>query len=339
MTDGHLDVFVAKTAVSLLRYCADEVVAVLDAQHAGADLASIVDVQTHVPIVDSVAAALPLQPDHLVIGVANPGGILPPAWRATIIEALANGMDVINGLHTLLTDDEELVRCAADHGRRIHDLRRVTRTYPIGSGKAAGTRARRILTVGTDCNVGKMLASIELARDLTSRGHAARFVATGQTGVLVAGHGEVIDAVKSDFVSGAVETLVLEADEEGVEFIVVEGQGAMLHPGFSGVTLGLMHGVLPDRMILCHQPSRQFMRHTRIPVPALDESIALHQQLLAPIHASRVVAVALNCVGMSPQQIRESIDQTQRATGGMPAADCARTGVEPLTDALLESLA
>ena len=339
MTDGHLDVFVAKTAVTLLRYCADEVVAVLDAQHAGRDLSSIVDIETRVPVVDSVAAALPLRPDHLVIGVANPGGVLPASWRAAIIEALSNGLDVINGLHTLLADDVEVARCAADHGRRIHDLRRVVRTYPVGSGKVLDTRAKRILTVSTDCNVGKMLAAMELARDLSNRGHASQFVATGQTGVLVAGSGEVIDAVKSDFVSGAAETLVLEADQAGVEFIVVEGQGSLLHPGFSGVTLGLMHGVLPDRMILCHHPSRRRMRHTQIPIPPLDEWIALHERILAPIHPSSVVGIGLNCVGMSARQIRESIEQTQQAVDGLPATDCARTGVAPLTDALLESLA
>jgi len=338
IAEGRLDLFAAKTAVSLLRYCPDEVVAVVDSQHAGGDLTSLVGTGAGVPIVPDVAAALPLKPDHLVIGVALPGGVLPPAWRSAILEALRNGMDVLNGMHTALADDERLAACATECGRRLYDLRHVTREYPVGLARAVGTRAKRVLTVGSDCNVGKMVASLEIVRDLCGRDRPARMIATGQTGVLITGHGEVIDAVKSDFVAGAVEMLLLAEDARGEEFLVVEGQGSILHPGFSGVTLGLMHGTLPDAMILCHAPARTTMRHTQIPVPPLPELVRLHEELLAPIHPCRVVGVALNCFGMSPAQTAETIERTQQETG-LPATDCLGAGVEPLTDALLEALA
>ena len=337
MTEGFLDLFAAKTAVSLLRWCPEQVVAVLDSEHAGGDLASLVDVGAGVPIVDSVSAALPLRPDHLVIGVALPGGELPDRWRVTLLEALANGMDIINGLHTRLGRDEQLARCAAELGRRIYDVRYVQRVYPVGMARALRTKATRVLTVGSDCNVGKMAVSLELTRDLCSRGRQATMVATGQTGVLVMGYGEVLDAVKSDFLSGAAESLTLQADTPGTEFIVVEGQGSILNPSFSGVTLGLLHGVLPDRMILCHDASRRFMRHTKIPVAPLTELIGLYEGVLRPLHESKVVGIDLNCHGMSADQIAETIDRTQQETQ-LPATDCIRKGVEPLTDALLESL-
>lgn len=337
ITEGHLDIFAAKTAVSLLHYSPEEVVGIVDSQHAGADLASLVDAGAGVPIVESVTAGLALNPDHLVIGVALSGGVLPPSWRAAVLEALRNGMDVINGLHTFLNDDEELVRCATEQGRTLHDLRRVTRDYPVGLARTLTSKATRVLTVGSDCNVGKMAATLSITRDLCSRNRPATMVATGQTGLMVTGIGEVIDAVKSDFLSGCVESLVLEADETGTEFILVEGQGSILHPSFSGVTLGLMHGVFPDLMILCHDASREFLRHTKIPIPPLAKMIDLHERLLEPIHPSKVVAIALNCHGMSPEQIADTIDRTQQDTG-LPAADCIRTSVTPLTDTLLEAL-
>ncbi len=338
LTSGCLDVLTAKTAVTLLRYCPDEVVAVLDAEHAGQDLAALVDAGRGVPIVDSVEAALPLDPDHLVLGAVFPGGVLPARWRVALIEALSNGMHVINGLHTPVGRDQELAAVASEHGRYIYDLRQVSREYPVGTGRAVTTRATRVLTVGSDCNLGKMVTSVEVGRELAARGRPAEFVATGQTGVMVAGRGEVVDAVKSDFVSGSAEALVLEADETGPDFIIVEGQGALLHPGFSAVTLGLMHGVLPDLMILCHDPSRELMRHTQTPVPPLARLISLHEAILEPIHRSKVVAISLNCFGMPADQIRATIEKVQSETG-LPATDCVRTGVAPLVEGLLEGAA
>jgi uncharacterized NAD-dependent epimerase/dehydratase family protein len=331
LTDGFLDVFTAKTAVGLLRYCPEEVVAVVDRAKAGGDLAALVGVGKGVPIVENIAAALAYQPDHLALGAAFSGGRLPDTWRASIRGALAAGMNVINGLHTRLNDDPELARCAADAGRTIWDVRACTKSLNVGMGKARQTRAKRILTVGTDCNLGKKVTSLELVSELRRRGLRAEFVPTGQTGVMICGRGVVIDAVLSDFVSGAVEEAVLECPD--ADYIVVEGQGALLHPSFSAVTLGLMHGALPDLMVLCGAPGRRHMRHTDIPIPPLDELIRLHEGLLRPIHPSKVVGVALNTFGLSEETYRQALGKA-RAESGLPVGDPVRAGAGWLADAV-----
>lgn len=332
LTDGHLDIFSAKTAVGLLRYCAEEVVALLDRKHAGKDPGVLLGVGAGVPIVDSVPAALAYRPDTLVLGVAIPGGRLPDVWRGDIRAALAAGMNVVNGLHTKLNDDAELARLAFEAGRHIWDVRTVPPVTQIGTAKARGTRAKRVLTVGTDCNLGKRLTAMELTRELTQRAVLAEFVPTGQTGVMITGRGVVLDAVISDFVSGAIEPEVLAVGD--ADIVIVEGQGGLLHPSFSAVTLGLMHGVLPDAMILCHAPGRKTMRHTDVAIPPLDEVIRLHEAILKPIHPSKVVGIALNCFGMDETTFQRTLDET-RALTGLPVVDPVRTGVAELADALL----
>jgi uncharacterized NAD-dependent epimerase/dehydratase family protein len=244
-------------------------------------------------------------------------------------------MDIANGMHQPLATDPEFARQAALHNSTILDLRHANRDYPVAATRARNTHATRILTVGTDCNVGKMLAAMEITADLRRRNHTAEFVATGQTGVLVAGRGDVLDAVKSDFVAGAAETLVLEADGTGPGFIIVEGQGALFHPGFSAVTLGILHGAVPDGLILCHDPRRRNMRHTDTPIPPMEDVIAIYERIAAPIHPCRVIAIALNCYQMSEEQTASTIDGLHRRTG-LPVSDCLRTGVQPLTEAVLE---
>ncbi|MFH0980969.1 MAG: DUF1611 domain-containing protein [Planctomycetota bacterium] len=331
LTDGHLDLYAAKTAVGLLRYCPDEVVAVLDRRHAGEKLETLVGVGAGIPIVDGIASALAYRPEQLVLGVASPGGRLPDAWRTVIREALTAGLDVINGLHVRLNDDMELAACAAEAGRRIWDVRSCTRIFRVGTGRARQTQAKRILTVGTDCNLGKRLTAMELARELSRRRFRAPFVPTGQTGVMICGRGVVVDAVVADFVSGAVEEAVLEHAD--ADFVVVEGQGGLLHPSYSAVTLGLLHGVLPDLMILCHAPTRRHMRHTDVPLPPLDEVLRLYEAMLRPIHPGRVVGIALNGHGMSEREFQAALDRA-RALTGLPVVDPVRTGVAELADAM-----
>ncbi len=332
LTDGYLDLFTAKTAVGLLRYCPEEVVVVVDSHHAGGDLASLVGCGAGVPIVDSIPAATTYQPDHLVIGVALPGSRFPDTWRRHILDGLAAGMHVVNGLHTRLANDPEIVAAANRAQRRIVDVRAVPQPREVGTARARSTRARRVLTVGTDCNLGKRLTAMELTRALQARGLHAEFVATGQTGVMITGRGIVVDAVLSDFVSGAVEAEVLERGDADV--VVVEGQGALLHPSYSAVSTGLLHGAVPDRMILCHAPSRSRFRNTDVPLPPLPETIRLHEALLRPLHAGRVAGVALNCHGMTEDAYRETLDRIRSETG-LPTVDCIRDGADVLVDAVL----
>lgn len=332
LTDGYLDIFTAKTAVGLLRYCPDEVVAVLDRKHAGENLKDLLGVGDGVPIVDSIAAATPLRPEQFVLGVALPGGRLPEVWRNDIRQALAAGMNIVNGLHTRLNDDADLARCAAEAGRTIWDVRAVPPATEVGAGKARHTPATRVLTVGTDCNLGKRLTAMELTRELARRGAQAVFVPTGQTGVIITRRGVVIDAVVSDFVSGVVEREVLAVGD--ADYVVVEGQGALLHPSFSAVTLGLMHGVLPDMMILCHAPTRKTMRHADVPIPPLDEVIRLHEAILRPLHPSKIVGIALNCFDMDDPTMHRTIEEIHALTG-LPVLDPVRIGVSALADAVV----
>jgi len=332
LTDGYLDLFTAKTAVGLLWHCPQEVVVVVDSHHVGGDLVSLVGCGGGVPIVGSVPDAVVYRPDHLVIGATLPGGRFPDAWRRHVLDGLAAGMHVVNGLHTRLADDPEFCAVAARAQRRVVDVRTVRQPDKVGTALARSTRARRVLTVGTDCNLGKRLTAIELTRALRARGLCAEFLATGQTGVMITGGGIVVDAVLSDFVSGAVEAMVLEHADADV--VVVEGQGALQHPSYSAVTAGLLHGAVPDRMILCHAPSRIRFRNTDVPLPPLTETIRLHEAMLRPLHVGRVAAVALNCHGMTDESYRRAVDRIRSETG-LPAVDCIREGADILVEAVL----
>lgn len=331
MADGYLDVFQGKTAMGLLRYHGEHVVAILNREHAGGDLEALLGIGSGIPIVGSVAEAKAFEPDSFVIGVATSGGGLPPGWRPDVRAALEAGLDVVSGLHERLTDDREMAAAATASGGHIHDLRHCDESFDIGSGRARHTSARRILTIGSDCNVGKMVVTVELAHALRQRGWNAPMVATGQTGIMVCGEGVCVDALVSDFVAGAAEAMVLKhADADAV---VVEGQGALLHPGFSGVTLGLMHGVLPDLMVLVHQPGRACFRRTDIPIPPLRELIAMHESIMRPLHASKVAAVALNCYGVDDGVAKRLVAETEREVG-LPVTDCLRFGADVLADAV-----
>jgi uncharacterized NAD-dependent epimerase/dehydratase family protein len=327
LADGQLGVFSSKTATSVLRYRGADVAAVLDREHAGMSTSRLLGVPVDVPIVASFAEGLRLGPTALLIGIAPPGGALPAAWRALLGEALQAGLHLVSGLHTMLGDDPELSALAASRGVRILDLRRPPEGDPIASGLAAGTHARRVLTVGSDCNVGKMVAALELTAAARATGADARFVATGQTGMLLSDGGIAIDRVIGDFMAGAAEQLVLaQAD---AEWVVVEGQGSLVHPAYSGVTLALMHGALPDAMVLCHQPNREMVRHQRVPIPPLLNLIALYETALRPIHPGRVVAIALNGHGLSDDDLARAVTRVEAETG-LPAADVIRHGAGKL---------
>ena len=331
VADGLFDVFTAKTAMGLLRYCPDEVVAVVDRDHAGQKMEDVVGLAVDVPIVDGVDAVRKFNPTQLVIGVALPGGRLPDHYRRIVLESLAAGMDVVNGLHARLNGDAEFVAAAKQARRRLWDVRTPPADLHVGTGKARQTRGRRILTVGTDCNLGKRVTASEIVREMQGRGLNAEFVPTGQTGVMIAGWGVAVDAVVADFVSGAAEQSVLQ--KKDADFIVVEGQGALVHPGYSAVTLGLMHGVLPDYLVLCHAPARKTMRSSDAPVIEPVDMMALSEGVLRSIHPARFIGVSLNCYGMSDAEAAAERQKTHEQTG-LPVVDSIRTGVGPLVDAL-----
>ena len=332
LTEGQLGVFSSKTATSVIRYRPDEIAAVLDSQHAGEDLGAILGVGHGVPIVCSVADALPTRPTALLIGIAPRGGALPDEWRRILREAIENRLDIISGLHTFLSEDDEFVRLAAQYGVKLVDVRRPPDNIPLGRDLARHIPALRVLTVGTDCAVGKMVTSIELDREARCRGWRSHFVATGQTGIMISGEGVPIDRVISDFVAGAIEDELLRREQ--ADLLSIEGQGTLIHPAYSGVTLGLIHGSAPDGLILCHHAGRTAIRgYEEVPIPPLSEMIELHHVITRPLYPSRVIGISLNCVGLSNDEARRHCAEAA-ATTGLPATDPIRFGSGPLMDAV-----
>lgn len=331
MTEGKLGVFDSKTATCLLRYLPDEVVAFLDSQHVGLRTSQLLGVERDVPIVAKVSDALCYEPTCLVIGIAPQGGALTGVWREHVLDAVRRGLHVISGLHTMLNEDPEISSAARGTGVDLWDVRKPPPDIPIANARARATGAVRILTVGTDCNTGKMVTAYELTHALKSRGVDACFVPTGQTGIIIAGWGIAIDRVVSDFAAGAVERLVLE--QANRDILLVEGQGALLHPAYSGVTLSLLHGTLPNGIILSHQPIRTHMRGNNLPIPPLRTHIELCELLAAPLHPTQVIGVSLNGFGMTDQDLRRAIDGVQDEIG-LPTTDVIRFGPGVLVDAV-----
>jgi len=332
LTEGKLDVNSAKTAVSVIRYCREEVVAILDHYNAGKELESIIGTGKGIPIYSTVKEALHLKPNALLIGIAPLGGTLPIEWRMHIRDALENNLHIISGLHTYLGEDLEFYKLANDNQLNIHDIRKPPKELIIGTGRAKDTNTLRILTVGTDCNIGKMVTSIEIAKAAKERGIKGCFVATGQTGILVEGCGIAIDHVISDFISGAAEMLILE--RANYQLLSIEGQGAVIHPAYSGVNLGLMHGAAPQGLILCHQPSRASLRHfENFPILPLPQIIELYEKLAQPIHPCTVLGVSLNCFGMTDDEALREIEKTEEELK-LPVTDPIKFGVGKFLDVI-----
>jgi uncharacterized NAD-dependent epimerase/dehydratase family protein len=336
LADGALSVFGAKTATCLLHFRPHDIAGVLDREHAGRTTREVLGVAAAVPIVATIEEGLALGPDTLVIGIAPPGGRLPEEWRDILRRALRAGLGVMSGLHTFLGDDPELAALAREHGAAIIDYRRPPEGEPIAERRVLATRARRLLTVGTDCSVGKMVTTFKLFEAARARGLDARIVPTGQTGMMIAGHGITLDRVPADFTAGWTEHLVLEYG--GGEVVIVEGQGSLLHPAYSGVTLSLLHGCLPDAMVLCHHAGRRTVRYQTLPIPPLADWVRRYEDILAPLHPGRVAGLSINPAGLSPAEARDAIRRAEDETG-LPAADVLQEGAGRLLDAALAAAA
>ena len=267
----------------------------------------------------------------MVIGVANAGGKISPTWQEAMIEALGHGMDIAAGMHNRLADLPAVAEVAKLEQRRLFDVRHPTQEFDVGTG--APRSGRRLLTVGTDCSSGKMYTALALEREMRARGMEADFRATGQTGILIAGTGVSVDAVVSDFISGATELLSPANDPD--HWDLIEGQGSLFHASFAGVSLGLLHGAQADHLVLCHEPGRAHMRGLpHAPLPDIGECIALNERcarLTAP--GARVIAMACNTSGLSAEEAERVMgDLAERYA--MPCVDPVRTGVGPIVDLL-----
>jgi D-glutamate N-acetyltransferase len=318
-----------KTMRGVVRYAADPTVAILDSERVG-------ETYEGIPIVGVVADALPFEPTTALVGVATQGGRFPPAWRELLRQSVAAGLDVENGLHEYLTDDAELVGLAQAHGVELRDLRKPPGGLNVPTGANLALDARIVLTVGSDCAIGKMTVSLELDLAAKRRGVKSVFVPTGQTGIAIAGWGVSVDAVVSDFTAGAAEQLVVEGAARGGEVLWVEGQGALLHPAYSGVTLGLIHGSAPHAFVLCHLAgSTGIEGYPSHSLRTLPELVELHERIALPARPAKVAAIALNTRHLDDQAARAAIAEAARETG-LPADDPVRFGAEGLADAVLE---
>jgi len=319
-----------KTMRGVLRYRREDVVAILDSTRAG-------ETEEGVPVVESVVDAIPLGPTTALVGVATQGGRFPPEWIAILRACVEHGLDVENGLHVFLADDPVLRGLAAERGVELRDLRRPPAGLSTATGENLAVDATIVLTVGSDCAIGKMTVSLELDLEARRRGLRSVFVPTGQTGMAIAGWGTAVDAVVADFLAGAAERLVVEGRARGGELLWVEGQGSLLHPVYSGVALGLYHGSVPHLLVLCHEVGRTQIEGAGggpHPIPPLRELVELHERLALPARPARVAAVALNTSVLGEEEARAAIAAAEDETG-LPADDPVRFGAAKLVDAVL----
>jgi uncharacterized NAD-dependent epimerase/dehydratase family protein len=318
----------AKTARGVVRYRRDDVVAMLDSKRAG-------ESEDGVPVVGTVDEALTFEPNTALVGVVTQGGRFPGDWQELLKSCVSHGLDLENGLHVRLRDIPGLTELAAKHGAALRDLREPPPDLSTATGENLEVDATIVLTVGSDCAIGKMTAICELDLEARRRGLKSVFVPTGQTGVAIAGWGISVDAVVSDFLAGAAERLVVEGGKRG-DLLWVEGQGAILHPIYSGVTVGLMHGSAPHLYVLCHEVGRTIVEGdpTESPILSLSELVDLHERMSLKLRPAKVAAIALNTSTVSEDEAREAIAAAEEETG-LPADDPVRFGAERLLDAVL----
>src|SRR3954470_16576657 len=317
-----------KTMRGVVRYGADPTVVIVDSERAG-------ESNDGVPVVGTVEEGLAYEPTTALVGVATQGGRFPPAWRELLKQCVAAGLDVENGLHEYLVDDARLVELAARHGVELRDLRKPPDGLNVPTGANLEVPATIVLTVGSDCAIGKMTVSLELDLEAQRREIRSVFVPTGQTGIAIAGWGIAVDAVVSDFLAGAAEQLVVEGHERSGELLWVEGQGSLSHPAYSGVTLGLIHGSAPHLFVLCHKAGATeiegFPGHPLLPLPEL---VALHEMISLPARRAKVAAIALNTRHLHDDAARTAITEAEGETG-LVADDPVRFGAGRLLDAVL----
>lgn len=323
----------AKTATGVMRYSDHDVRAILDRDRAGT---RVHDHATWLPDAPIVAGMDEVdEADALIIGIAPVGGSLQDDWRPDIRTALERGCEVISGLHDHLADDEEFTTLAAEHGGTLTDVRRPSPDLSVADGVADRVDATVIATVGTDCSTGKMTTTWELVEALQAADHDAAPIPTGQTGIIVDGWGEPVDAVLADYIAGAVERMILERGNTH-DILVVEGQGSLAHPAYSGVTCGMLHGAMPDGLILCHEADReQVNKFERFAIPRLSRYVELYEEVAAPVHETSVIGAAINTAGLEEDAYADAYLRSVEAEIGVPATDVIRKGPGPLVEEIV----
>lgn len=318
----------AKIAHGLLRYGKDEVAAVVDSTLAGRTVLEVMpDLRRDAPVVGTLQEAFSYSPTSVLVGLAPPGGRLPDEWMQSLRDAAEAGVEIVSGLHQRLAPEFP--------DGRVWDVREPPKDVPLFSGAGLKVNPKVALTVGTSSAIGKMTATLEIERAAREAGVRTEFVATGQTGIVIAGWGISVDAVVSDFVAGAAEQLVLEAARRSPDLILVEGQGSLGHPAYSGVTLGLLHGSCPDCLILCADASDEKIMGL-VPRPKPASIVRLYEEVAALVKPAPVVAVSVNTKGLNEAEARELVAAVADETG-LPAADPLRTSAAPILEAVLQA--
>lgn len=340
IADGEFGPLSSKTANSCIRYFPERIVAVLDRKQAGKTVQDVLGFGGSIPVVGDFAGGIAQSKGAtaVLIGIAPAGGKLPDEWKGWLRTAIDQKLEIWSGLHTFIGDDPELGPLAKARGVRILDARRPPPNLPIADGRAAEVDALVVLAVGSDCNVGKMTAQLQLRDELVKRGHRTSFVATGQTGIFIEGWGIAVDAVVADFIAGAAEQITIEGAKDH-DIVLVEGQGSLIHPGYSGVTLGLLHGSCPDALILCHQVTRTHIgdyhgREPWVPIPSYNELIEIYESAAEPVHPTQVIGICLNTYDMDEASAREACERAAEETG-LPATDPVRFESDALVDAII----
>jgi uncharacterized NAD-dependent epimerase/dehydratase family protein len=341
LTEGQFGIHHAKTAMGVIRYGHDDIVAILDSTMAGRNLREFLP-RFDIPFVATLEEALdrPTRPDALLIGIAPTGGKLPPEWRSIILAAIGAGLDIHSGLHEFLGDDPDFAYAAAAAGTRIIDYRRSPERMETAVGRRHLPGKRVILTVGTDCAIGKMSVALELVAAARRAGLSAVMVPTGQTGMMIEGWGVAVDRVISDFTNGTVEWLVEQGEHRG-DWVLIEGQGSIDHPAYSSVTLGLIHGATPHAMILVHKPGLaehdfDHLPDASFPIAELGPFIELHERIAGLVAPSEVVAIACNTSLYPDDDEARRIIAGIEAETGLPADDPVRFGPDRLWAAVRE---
>jgi uncharacterized NAD-dependent epimerase/dehydratase family protein len=328
--DFSHDPHYGKTLRGVMRYRRDSVVAILDTKRAG-------ESDDGVPIVGSVEEGMRYGPNTALVGVVTQGGHFPGDWQDVLKCCVAHGLDLENGLHVRLHDIPRLAELAREHGVELLDLREPPADLSTATGANLDVDGTIVLTVGSDCAIGKMTVTCELDLEARKRGLRSVFVPTGQTGIAIAGWGIAVDAVVSDFLAGAAERLVVEGAERG-DLLWVEGQGAILHPVYSGVTVGLIHGSAPHLYVLCHEVGRTVTEGdpTASPILGLPELVDLHERMSLKLRPAKVACIGLNTSTVSEEEARAAIASAEAETG-LPADDPVRFGAGKLLEAVLNA--
>ncbi len=333
-SEGQFGSPASKTANSVIRYAAADVAAVLDSRLAGQTVQDVIGYGGAIPIVATVDEGIVRGADSLMVGIAVAGSDLPPPARTAIEHAIDRGLDIWNGLHTFVADDPALGALATQRGVEVHDVRRPPAELPVGAGRVRDIDQTVVLAVGSDANIGKMTVMLQLRDAMKERGIRAGFAPTGQTGIFIEGWGICVDAVVADFIAGAAEAVTLQAARDH-DIVLVEGQGSILHPGYSGVSLGLLHGSLPHALIACHHATRRTFRHNDwLPIPPIDEVILLHEGLAHPLRPVKTIGVSLNTVELNDADARAEVKRIAELTG-LPTTDPVRFDPSPLVEAVL----